>query len=77
MVKITAVLIVVYFWYKARVKNHVSSLTGFDKLRFSKRDFTAQEKRMLLIMGTYIDVPSYIHYAFTFCIYSFLGGNYL
>lgn len=53
LVKITAVLIVVYFWYKARVKNHVGSLTGFDKLRFSKRDFTAQEKRMLLIMGTF------------------------
>ena len=71
LVKITAVLIVVYFWYKARVKNHVSSLTGFDKLRFSKRDFTAQEKRMILIMGTlrilmYLAISvTLLHFVFT------------
>lgn len=53
LVKITAVLIVVYFWCKARLKTHVKSLTGFDITRFSICDFTAQEKRMILIMGTF------------------------
>lgn len=53
LVKITAVLIVVYFWCKAMIKTHVNSLTGFDIIRFSVRNFTAQEKIMILIMGTF------------------------
>lgn len=71
LVKITTVLIVVYFWYKARVKIHVNSLTGFDKLRFSVRDFTAQEKRMISFMVTfrilvYLAVSiTLLHFVFT------------
>lgn len=51
MVKITAVLIVVYFCYKGRTKMYINSLSNIDKLRFSIKNYTVSEKRMIVIFG--------------------------
>lgn len=71
MVKITAVLIVVYFWYKGRTKMHINSLSNIDKLRFSIKNYTVSEKRMIVIFGTlhvlmYLSISiTLLHFVFT------------
>ena len=71
MVKITAVLIVVYFWYKGRTKIYINSLSNIDKLRFSIKNYTVSEKRMIVIFGTlhvlmYLAISiTILHFVFT------------
>lgn len=71
MVKITAVLIVVYFWYKGRTKMYINSLSNIDKLRFSIKNYTVSEKRMIVIFGTlhvlmYLAISiTLLHFVFT------------
>lgn len=71
MVKITAVLIVVYFWYKGRTKMYINSLSNIDKLRFSIKNYTVSEKRMIVIFWTlhvlmYLSISiTLLHFVFT------------
>lgn len=71
MVKITAVLIVVYFWYKGRTKMYINSLSNIDKLQFSIKNYTVSEKRMIVIFATlhvlmYLSISiTLLHFVFT------------
>lgn len=70
LVKITAVLIVIYFLNKAIIKNYVNSLTGFDVVRFSIHDFTKIETVMMLILGV-LRILMYIFICVTFLCFVF------
>lgn len=70
LVKITSVLIIVYFFYKARVKAYVNSLTGIDGLRFTIKNYTPSETRMMLILGT-LRIFMYLSISITFLYFVF------
>lgn len=71
MVKITAVLIVAYFWYKGRTNMYINSLSYIDKLRFSIKNYTVSEKRTMVIFGIlrilmYLAISiTLLHFVFT------------
>ncbi len=51
LIKITAVLIVIYFLFKCIMKLYINSLNHLDKLRFGMSNFTVLEMIMLSIYG--------------------------
>lgn len=51
LIKITAVLIVIYFLFKCIMKLYINSLSNLDKLRFGMNNFTVLEMIMLSMYG--------------------------
>lgn len=76
LVKITSVLIIVYFFfYKARVKAYVNSLTGIDGLRFTIKNYTPSETRMMLILGTLRILCTYLYPLHFYILYLLIFGR--